>query len=224
MAPAEASEIDAPSSRRGRPVEVQPEQAALLALRLFDEGGYDAVSMDDVARAAGMSRRSLFRYFPRKADLVWSGAAEALTDIRGVLGHAPREASIIDALRVAYATALDFREEQWEATRRRLLLIQGHPSLYDAVRGQLDDQRELLISFISEREGLARDSLLVQVMTDAVSAAAFSALVWWASGDERSPADVVDSALADLQRMFGSRSGAGAGAPAQGNDGVTRVD
>lgn len=206
MAVAQASESNDAAPRRGRPVEVQPEQAALAALRLFDERGYDEVSMDDVARAAGMSRRSLFRYFPRKADLVWSGAAEAQTDIRGALAQTPPEASTIDAVRAAYAKALDFSEDQWEATRRRLLLIKRHPSLYDAVRGQLDDQREVLISFIAEREGLARESLVVHVLTDAVSAASFSALVWWASGDERSPAEVVDAALAELQRAFASGS------------------
>ncbi|WP_243061861.1 TetR/AcrR family transcriptional regulator [Humibacter sp. RRB41] len=206
MTATQASESSDAAPRRGRPVEVQPEQAALIALRLFDERGYDEVSMEDVARAAGMSRRSLFRYFPRKADLVWSGAAEAQTDIRGALARARPEASTIDALRAAYATALDFSEDQWEATRRRLLLIQRHPSLYDAVRGQLDDQRELLASFIAEREGLARESLLVHVLTDAVSAASFSALVWWASGDERSPAEAVNAALAELQKAFGATS------------------
>jgi len=200
---AEASTSDGVASRRGRPVEVQPDQVALAALRLFDERGYAAVSMDDVARATGVSRRTVFRYFPRKADLVWSGAAEAQTDIRAALAETPDNASTIDAVRAAYARALDFPMEQWEATRRRLLLIQGHPALYETVRGQLDEQRALLLSFIAEREGLAPGSLRAHVLTDALSAASFSALVWWASaGDERPPAEVVDAALAELQKAF----------------------
>ncbi|MGN6124959.1 MAG: TetR family transcriptional regulator [Humibacter sp.] len=200
---AEASTPDGVASRRGRPVEVQPDQIALAALRLFDERGYAAVSMDDVARATGVSRRTVFRYFPRKADLVWSGAAEAQTDIRAALAETPDDASTIDAVRAAYARALDFPMEQWEATRRRLLLIQGHPALYETVRGQLDEQRALLLSFIAEREGLAPGSLRAYVLTDALSAASFSALVWWASaGDERPPAEVVDAALAELQKAF----------------------
>ncbi|WP_326836515.1 helix-turn-helix domain-containing protein [Amycolatopsis rhabdoformis] len=40
------------------------------AQRLFVEHGYEQTTMDDVAEAAGLSRRSLFRYFPTKEDLI----------------------------------------------------------------------------------------------------------------------------------------------------------
>jgi AcrR family transcriptional regulator len=43
---------------------------AAAAIDLFDERGFGAVTMDDVARAAGVSVRSVHRYFPAKEDLV----------------------------------------------------------------------------------------------------------------------------------------------------------
>lgn len=63
-------------------------RAALLraADRLFGEHGYDAVTMTDVAAAAGVSRPTAFRYFASKADLVfapqesWYAAFRALAD------------------------------------------------------------------------------------------------------------------------------------------------
>ena len=36
------------------------------SIRLFDERGYDATTVDDVAAAAGTSRRTLFRHFDRR--------------------------------------------------------------------------------------------------------------------------------------------------------------
>lgn len=42
------------------------------SLRLFDERGYDATTVDDVAAAAGTSRRTLFRQFGSKEDLIFA--------------------------------------------------------------------------------------------------------------------------------------------------------
>src|SRR3954462_3338186 len=42
----------------------------LCALRLTDEHGLDGFTMEDLAEAADVSRRTLFNYFPRKADAV----------------------------------------------------------------------------------------------------------------------------------------------------------
>ena len=40
-------------------------------MRLFADRGFDAVTMDDVAAASGASRRTVYRHFPTKADLVF---------------------------------------------------------------------------------------------------------------------------------------------------------
>ena len=55
-------------------------------MALFGEHGYDAVTVADVARAAGVSEKTVFNYFPAKEDLVFGR------------GQARREA-LIDAIR-----------------------------------------------------------------------------------------------------------------------------
>ena len=69
----------------GRPRTISPDVVSLVALRLFDERGFDAVSMDDIAREAGVSRRSLFRLFPSKQSLVWGGLDEFVARFRAAL-------------------------------------------------------------------------------------------------------------------------------------------
>lgn len=44
-------------------------EIAEVAGTLFIERGYEATTVDDVAAVAGMSKRSVFRYFPSKEDL-----------------------------------------------------------------------------------------------------------------------------------------------------------
>src|SRR5262245_25184889 len=51
----------------------------VFAQRLTDERGFDGFTMDDLAGAAGLSRRTLFNYFPSKADAVL-GAGPELDD------------------------------------------------------------------------------------------------------------------------------------------------
>jgi len=47
------------------------EAIAETARRLFSEHGFDAVTVADVARAADVSRKTVFNYFPTKEDLVY---------------------------------------------------------------------------------------------------------------------------------------------------------
>jgi AcrR family transcriptional regulator len=60
---------------------------AQTARRLFQERGFDAVTVADVARAADVSRKTVFNYFPTKEDLFYSGLeffeARLLKAIRG---------------------------------------------------------------------------------------------------------------------------------------------
>jgi AcrR family transcriptional regulator len=62
------------------------EAIAAAAMQLFLEHGYDAVTVADVARAADVSEKTVFNYFPTKEDLVLHGGQE-------------RRAALIEAIR-----------------------------------------------------------------------------------------------------------------------------
>jgi AcrR family transcriptional regulator len=59
-----------PGLREKKRVQVEHELAA-CALRLFATRGYDAVTVDEIADAAGVSRRTFFRYYTSKEDLLF---------------------------------------------------------------------------------------------------------------------------------------------------------
>src|SRR3954449_9603452 len=52
------------------------ETIAHAAMALFAEHGFDAVTVADVARAADVSEKTVFNYFPAKEDLVLHGGDE----------------------------------------------------------------------------------------------------------------------------------------------------
>ncbi|MFI5958921.1 TetR/AcrR family transcriptional regulator [Cryptosporangium sp. NPDC051539] len=74
-------------------------QLADVAARLFAEHGYDAVSVSDVARAAGVSDQTVFNYFPTKPELVLDRAEEIREFYRETVRDRPDDVTPADALR-----------------------------------------------------------------------------------------------------------------------------
>jgi len=188
----------------GRPIGVDPDAIAVVALRLFEERGVDAVTMTEVAEAAGVSRRTLFRWFPSKAALVWGGTVEA--DERFERGF-PREGDLFTRVRAAYLISIRPLGRTADVTRLRLRLIAENPSVYAwgaPLRAEMADH---LGSHVAETLGIDRESLRVQTIVAAISAASYSALAWWARyGGDRPPEEVLDEALAALAGAFIDRA------------------
>ncbi|MDN3259723.1 TetR family transcriptional regulator [Streptomyces sp. CSDS2] len=78
-----------------------------IAVRLFLERGFDAVPVAEVAAAAGISKPTLFRYFPAKEDLVLHRIADHETEAARVVAGA---ADPVGALRRHFLAGLDARD------------------------------------------------------------------------------------------------------------------
>ncbi|MFB8176322.1 TetR family transcriptional regulator [Streptomyces sp. NPDC055966] len=88
------------------------------AVRLFLERGFDAVSVAEVAAAAGISKPTLFRYFPAKEDLVLHRIADHETEAARVVAGA---ADPVDALRRHFLAGLERRDP--------VTGLNGHPQV-----------------------------------------------------------------------------------------------
>lgn len=112
--------------RGGRPAVTTPHELAKVAQRLFVESGFEATSVDDIARAAGIGRRTFFRYFPTKADTLFSDSPAELDRLRsGLAATAPGEPYRAVVIR-AVVGALTFAPEDrdWALQRARLILTE----------------------------------------------------------------------------------------------------
>ncbi|MBJ6622971.1 TetR family transcriptional regulator [Streptomyces sp. DHE17-7] len=89
----------------GRP----PMREALVAaaFRLFLERGYEQTTIDDIVALAGVGRRSFFRYFPSKEDVVFPDHERCLADMTAFLAASPEDADpvarVCDAARLVAA-------------------------------------------------------------------------------------------------------------------------
>src|ERR671924_1724037 len=72
---------------------------AQTARRLFQERGFDAVTVADVARAADVSRKTVFNYFPTKEDLFYSGLELFEAQLIEAVRDRPPGESVLTAFR-----------------------------------------------------------------------------------------------------------------------------
>ncbi|MET0812588.1 MAG: TetR family transcriptional regulator [Microbacterium sp.] len=123
--------------RAGRPRSSSRETLAEAACELFLEKGFEATSIIDIARRAGVSRSSFFNYFGSKSDVLWSGLDERIAHLerrlrededpdaatavrRAVVAIAPGFAPDPLALAIVNASAMQLESElEREAALRR---------------------------------------------------------------------------------------------------------
>lgn len=182
----------------GRPVSIDPEAVAALALRMFAERGYEQTSMEDIAREAGVGRKSLYRHFANKADLVWGGMGPVLKASAAAFEAAPPPSmsnkEILDGLREAVLAGVAVLPDL-AVTRGRLRLIAEHPELMSRSHDFLGTRREETCSYLTAR-GIPEDT--ARYVCAALIGAAFEAWLLWASSEALDPIPYIRSALAVL--------------------------
>lgn len=183
-------------ARAGRPKASSRETLAEAAVELFLERGYEATSIADIARRAGVSRSSFFNYFPAKGDVLWGALDERLDAAIAALSTADvrTTADILSeiadafapdnlALAIAHAAAMGIVAElERERAARQL-----------ALAGAVSDR--------ARRRGVA--PLSADVVGAAYAGAVFSAVWRWADDEpgRTALADLLTLALQSAARV-----------------------
>lgn len=107
-----------PATQRDRQKRATREALRSAALRLFAEHGFRETTVDDIAGAVGVSKRTFFLHFPSKEDVLLGHVAEQLALLRAELDRAPEGLSPME--RAGYAVAALAEQMQ----RRDDLLLQ----------------------------------------------------------------------------------------------------
>src|ERR1700746_2718828 len=138
-----------PGGRRGA------SQAELghVGFELFEANGFEQTTVEDIAAAAGIGRRTFFRYFPSKNDIPWGLFEQELERRRARLKACPREIQLMDALRVALVDFNKVEPGQIPLHRRRMELILRVPALLAHSTLRFASWRAVVAEFVAERPG-----------------------------------------------------------------------
>ena len=116
------SATGAPTTLWDRARQLASQEILETALRLFTEQGYDETTIAQIAREAGVSQRTLFRYFGTKEDLLGGGQDRFGQVLMDTISEQPAHAGAWEALRAGVAAVLALHDSREQALERFRLL------------------------------------------------------------------------------------------------------
>lgn len=186
------------AARPGRPAVTSRAELERCALELFAQRGFQATTVDDIAAAAGIGRRTYFRYFASKNDAVWGEFDRGLAEFRVGLAAADPAQPLLDALREAVLAFNHVEAAELPRHRDRMALILRVPALQAHSTLRYAAWRAVVAEFAAERLGEPVDGLLPQLVAHSCLGAALTAYEQWLRRpDARLPA-LLDAALRAL--------------------------
>lgn len=153
------------------------------ALALFERQGYDATTVEDIARAAGVSHMTFFRYFPTKESVVLDDPfdPELAAAVTAQSASLPAMARVCAGLRAALGQ-LELPEQ--EQIKSRVRIVAMTPSLEAGMwRNTAQSQRVIAQALIAD----GVDSLGARAAAGAAIGALTATLLDWASSSGDGP-------------------------------------
>ncbi len=175
---------------------------ARAALELFHRQGYDATTVDQIAAAVGVGRRTFFRYYGSKHDVVWGEFDAELDRLRARLADAPGDRPMMEVLREAVVSTNRFGAGETDELRIRIGLISSVPSLVAHSAVRYAAWCDVIAQFVAGRTGSAPDDLGPQTVARAALGAAEAAFACWALRGDDELADELDRAFRMLAAGF----------------------
>jgi mycofactocin system transcriptional regulator len=173
-----------------------------VAFDLFGRQGFERTTIDDIAAAAGIGRRTFFRYFPSKNDVAWGDFDKELSRMRARLKTVPRRTPLMDAIRVAIVDFNRIDPDQVPWHRRRMDLILRTPALQAHSTLRYAAWREVIAEFVAERTGQTPDALAPRTIAYTALGVAVAAYEQWLETDDADLGGMLDTAMRELAAAF----------------------
>ncbi|MFF0630797.1 TetR family transcriptional regulator [Streptomyces sp. NPDC004296] len=170
------------------------------ALQLLASKGFDAVTIDEIAATAGVSKRTFFRYFASKEDVVVQFLADMGTGMHAALAARPSEERPSAALQHTVWVPMAACADHSDRALRVVQLILRTPALRARFLERQDQWRDDLAAELAQRLGLDPDTDLYPRLAAGMALTAFDAVLQWWSGSDgaKDPAELTDRAFATI--------------------------
>jgi AcrR family transcriptional regulator len=176
------------------------------AFRLFAERGYDETSVDEIVRAAGVSRSTFFRAFGSKESVIFPDHDPLLAAVEARL-RASAEGSAIGAVSDAVRLVLFHYVAEGDRARERYRLTSTVPALRERELASVARYQRLFRQYISEWDAPSEQGQLrAELMAAAVVAAHNRVLRRWLRYECLDPQVEIDAALEVVRHLFDAKT------------------
>jgi AcrR family transcriptional regulator len=142
------------ASLKKRKQELVRSELSEVAWDLFRRQGYEATTVADIARAAGVSRRTFFRYYASKEDVVVETSDALAEEVLGALARRPAKEAPLLAIRRAIVPALEARLREVDHARGIVRLLRESRSLRRAMLERHARMEERMAAQLAGRLGI----------------------------------------------------------------------
>ncbi len=151
------------------------------ALQLFAQRGYQAVTVDDISAASGISPRTFFRHFPSKEEVLVGELRRRNDAVAAYIAARPADESAVVTLRQAILSQVG--DDDHDAFADWARIISSDPSLFARVSAIAAEQRPLITELLGARMSVdPATDLRPGVIAASMLAAAEHAFKVWLGG------------------------------------------
>lgn len=193
-----ASDGGGPAGRVGRPPAAERRAVAAVALDLFRRHGFASTTVDAIAAEAGISRRSFFRYFDSKNDVVWGDFDELLRSMEAWLAEVDDDRPVLEVLAEAVVRFNAVPPEAVPAHRQRMSLILHVPALQAHSTLRYAAWRDIVTRFAARRLELPTGALIPRLVGHVTLGAAVAAYEQWLADERADLGQLLAAAFAAL--------------------------
>lgn len=182
-------------SRVGRRRSTTKHHITDVAIELFAARGFAEVSVDDVAQAAGIARRTLFRYYVSKNAIPWGDFDAHLAQLQQLLDNIDPRVRLGAALRAALLAFNTFDESETVRHRQRMRIILETAELQAYSMTMYAGWRAVIAGFVARRLGGTATDLLPQTIAWTMLGVALSAYENWLADESVSLPEALGNAF-----------------------------
>jgi AcrR family transcriptional regulator len=182
------------------------------AIDLFMERGFEETTVEEIAQASGISRRSFFRYFASKDDLLAQSVVNNGTVIVSAIQSCPEECEPLRVVRETVLEALKYAASQPRA-RQVIAISERSPGAAQAhLSRMVDVEVRIAEAFAARMKGVTWDGAEALLLAGLTTLVTSSSIVSWAHGECPDMTSTSQQAFQCLSELFSSQDHASSGA------------
>lgn len=173
------------------------------ALALFQKKGFDETTVEDIAHAAGVSKRSFFRYFAAKDDLLAKSVIEYGHVLADAIRRAPKGASDAEVIHLTLLAGVRHNERPETRAQQFISISAGNETARQAYLSRKHVVEDALAqAFAARQRGAKRDDVRVRVLAGITLTLMNATISAWFLGEEKTLEASAKRAQAELRRII----------------------
>src|SRR4051812_15743139 len=172
------------------------------AIALFEKKGFDQTDVAEIAEAAGISKRSFFRYFATKDDLLARSVMEYGAVLVAAIRSAPRQSTDLEVIHQTLLAGVHYNEQPQARARQLIAISTSHPTARQAYLSRKHLVEDAIAeAFASRARSARRNDLRVRLLAGITLALMNATIGAWFLGEEKTLAAAAKHAEAELGKI-----------------------